>query len=201
MSRVAAVVLAAGRASRMGRPKQLLLFHGRSLLRRTVEVALSAGCDPVVVVLGANADRLRPELDGLAVVVVENPEWEDGPGTSVRAGTAAAEAEGADAVVFLLCDQPLVDAEHIRRLAGAHQKSGRPMAASGYSETVGVPALFARERFPDLRALVPSAGAKQLLARTPDAVAVVPFPAGAVDLDTPEDYEQLTTGETHGHRQ
>jgi molybdenum cofactor cytidylyltransferase len=185
----------------MGRPKQLLPFRGRSLLRHAVEAALTAGCDPVVVVLGANADRLRAELDGLAVTVVENAAWADGPGTSVRAGTAAAEAAGADAVVFLLCDQPLVDAGHVLRLVEARRESGLAMAASGYSGTVGVPALFARECFADLRATAPAAGAKQLLARAPDRVAVVPFPAGAVDLDTPEDYEQLTTGEDHGHRQ
>jgi molybdenum cofactor cytidylyltransferase len=200
VSRVAAVVLAAGGSSRMGQPKQLLPFRGRSLLQHAAEVARDAGCDPVVVVLGANADRLRAELDGRAVTVAENPDWGDGPGTSVRTGAAAAEAAGTDAIVFLLCDQPLVDAEHVVRLIAAQRESGKPMAASGYSGTTGVPAVFARECFADLRALARAAGAKQLLARRPDAVAVVPFPAGAVDLDTPEDYTNFTVGEAHGHR-
>jgi molybdenum cofactor cytidylyltransferase len=177
----------------MGRPKQLLPFRGQSLLRRAAAVALDAGCDPVVVVLGAGADRLRGELDGLAVTVAENPVWELGPGTSLRAGLAA--AAGAEAVVVLQCDQPLVDADHVRRLVAAHQSTRSPMAASGYAGTVGAPALFARACFPELRALAPSVGAKQLLARTPDEVAVVPFPDAAVDVDTAEDYVSLTAGE------
>jgi molybdenum cofactor cytidylyltransferase len=195
---VTAVVLAAGGSTRMGRPKQLLPWGGRSLLRHAVDVAAAGGCDPVVVVLGAAADRLRTELDGVPVVPAENPDWGLGPGTSVRVGLEAAGA--VDAVVFLACDQPLVDAAHVRRLIDAHRTSGRPMAASGYADSAGVPALFARECFPDLRALPAGAGAKQLLARRPDDVAVVPFPAGAIDLDSPEDYERFTREQPHGHR-
>jgi molybdenum cofactor cytidylyltransferase len=198
VSNVAAVVLAAGGSTRMGRPKQLLPWDGRTLLRHAVEVAGEAGCDPVVVVLGAAADRLRPELDGLPVTVVENPVWEQGPGSSVRVGLTA--VGPADAVVFLVCDQPLVDAAHVRRLIVAERTTGRPMAASQYEDTLGVPALFARECIADLRALPPGAGARQLLARRPEAVAVVPFPAGAIDLDTPADYERLVREQPHGHR-
>jgi molybdenum cofactor cytidylyltransferase len=191
MKRVAVAVLAAGGSSRMGRPKQLLPFGGRSLLRHAAEVAVAAECGPVVVVLGAGADRLRQELDGLPVEVIVNSEWELGPGTSIRAAVETIEPNTeVDAVVFLACDQPLVDAAHIRRLIAAREVTGLPTAASGYAGTLGVPALFARELFADLRALHPAAGAKQLLARQSDAVAVVPFPDGAIDLDTPEDYQR-----------
>lgn len=189
MTQVAVAVLAAGGSSRMGRPKQLLPFCGRSLLRHAAEVALAADCGPVVAVLGANAGALRAELNGLPVEVVVNREWESGPGTSVRAAADAVEAmSGVAALVFLLCDQPLVSAEHVRQLIGASRASGVPMAASGYAGALGVPALFARECFHALRALDPAAGAKQLLARQPGAVAAVPLPDGAIDLDTPEDY-------------
>jgi molybdenum cofactor cytidylyltransferase len=188
---VAAVILAAGGSTRMGRPKQLLPWCRRSLLRHVVDVAGEAGCDPVVVVLGAAADRLRPELDGLSVTTVENPEWEAGPGTSVRVGIGAVGT--ADAVVFLTCDQPFVDAGHVRRLIEAHRRTGQPMAASGYDGTAGVPALFAWPCFPELTGLAPQAGARQLLARYPRRVETVPFPAGAIDLDTPADYARWTT--------
>jgi molybdenum cofactor cytidylyltransferase len=198
VTRIAAVVLAAGGSTRMGRPKALLLWQGRSLLRHTVGVAREAGCNPVIVVLGAAADRLRPDLDGVPVLLAENPDWELGPGTSIRVGLDA--IGPADAVVFLACDQPLVDAAHVRRLIAAHRETGRPMAASGYAESAGVPALFARECFPDLGSLPPGSGAKQLIARHPEAVAVVPFPAGAIDLDTPEDYERFTREQPHGNR-
>lgn len=198
MKGAAAVVLAAGASSRMGRPKQLLAFRGQSLLRRAARVALEAGRNPVAVVLGAEAARVRPELAGLAVTVAVNPDWEDGPGTSVRLGLAAVEAADPDAVLFLLCDQPLVDAEHLCRLLAEFRVSGRPMVASAYAGVVGVPALFARECFAALRSLPPAAGARQLLSRNPDAVTAVPFPAGAVDLDTPADYEQLTKEVAYG---
>jgi molybdenum cofactor cytidylyltransferase len=187
VTRAAVVVLAAGGSSRMGRPKQLLPVGGRTLLRRVAELAVE--CGPTVIVLGAAAGRLTTELDGLPVTVAENPDWDRGPGTSVAAGVKAVD-ESADAVVFLLCDQPAVTADHVRRLIAAHETTGRPMAASGYGGSVGVPALFARELFPALRTLDPAAGAKQLLARNPERVAVIPFPNGAIDLDTPVDYER-----------
>jgi len=186
---VAAVVLAAGGSSRMGRPKQLLPFDGKSLSRRTVEAALGAGCDPVIVVLGASAELMRQELAGLAATVVVNVEWERGVGTSVQTGMG--EVGNAEAVLFLVCDQPLVDAEHLQRLVRVWRESGLPMAASAYAETVGVPALFDASCFDELRRLPPNAGAKKLLLDERDRVATVPFPAGVLDLDTPEDVARL----------
>ncbi|QEL20660.1 nucleotidyltransferase family protein [Limnoglobus roseus] len=186
---VAGVVLAAGGSTRMGRPKQLLSVRGTSLVRHAVAAARDGGCEPVVVVLGANADAVGAELADLVVRTVRNGVWQDGPGTSVKAGVGA--VGEADAVVILLCDQPFVDAAHVRRLVEEHHATGRPIVASAYSDAVGVPALFARTCFADLLALEPAGGAKLLLARNRDRVAVVPFPAGGVDLDTPADYERF----------
>jgi molybdenum cofactor cytidylyltransferase len=187
---VAAIVLAAGGSSRMGRPKQLLPFDGRTLLRRVVAAALDAGCHPVVVVLGAFRELLRQESSDLPVAAIDNPDWEAGPGTSINAGMTAIGA--ADAVVFLVCDQPFVDARHIQRLIDAWRASGLPMAASAYADTLGVPALFDASCFADLRAVAPHEGAKKLLTNRPNLVAAVSFPAGAVDLDTPEDLRRTS---------
>jgi molybdenum cofactor cytidylyltransferase len=192
MNKAAAVILAAGGSTRMGQPKQLLPWQGQSLLRRAVDAALGAGCHPVVVVLRPAAERLRLELSGIPVTLVENAEWELGPGTSVQAGVGAIGL--ADAVVFLVCDQPLVDAVHIHQLINAHQTTGLPMAASEYGGTVGVPALFGREYFAALMELTPATGAKQVLLRNRDLVVAVPFPAGERDIDTPADYERLIVG-------
>lgn len=189
MSGVAAVVLAAGGSTRMGRPKPLLPFRGTTLLRRAIAAAGDGGCDPVVVVVGADADALDAHLAGLAVRVVRNADWAAGPGTSVAAGVGA--VGDADAAVVLLCDQPFVDAGHVRRLVDEHRATGLPMVASAYLGTVGVPALFDRSCFPELLALAPGGGAKALLARNPARTAVVPFPAGATDIDTPNDYARL----------
>jgi molybdenum cofactor cytidylyltransferase len=181
--------MAAGGSTRMGQPKPLLPWRGKNLLRHVVEVACEAGCEPVVVVLGAARDRLRPVLDGMPVTVVDNLDWEQGPGTSIRVGLDR--VGSANAVLFLACDQPLVDASHLRRLIETHQVTGKPMVASEYDGTMGVPALFGKAHFLALMALNPTAGAKQLLTKHPDLVATVPFPAGKFDVDTPADYARL----------
>jgi len=182
---VAAVILAAGASRRMGQPKQLLPFDGQSLLRRTTAAALTAGCDPVVVALGALRNRLRDELSGLPAIVLDNPDWEQGHGTSMRCGLTAIGT--ADAVMFLVCDQPFLDAEHLKCLIDAWRESGLPMAASAYAGAIGVPALFDASCFADLRQLPPESGAKVLLLRHRERVTTVSFPGGAFDVDTPED--------------
>jgi molybdenum cofactor cytidylyltransferase len=187
------VLLAAGASTRMGRPKQLLAFRGRTLLRGAAEGALASLCHPVVVVLGANAETIHPELHGLPLETVVNDAWAEGMGSSVRAGIAALEAVAdVDSAVVMLCDQPFVTAGVIDRLVAAHARTGRPIAASEYEEALGVPALFHRSLFPALRALPGSAGARQLIARHPRSeVARVPLAHGAVDVDTPSDYGRL----------
>jgi molybdenum cofactor cytidylyltransferase len=182
------VVLAAGASVRLGRPKQLLRHGGRSLLRAAAEEAVRSGCKPVVVVLGAEAERLEPELHGLDVSVVVNTRWREGMSTSVQAGI---EALGAvDAAVMMLCDQPFVTAPLLRRLVEAHEQ-GRRLAACEYGGGLGVPALFDRALFPELQALEGDKGARKVLAAHAAEAARIPFPEGAVDVDTLEDYARL----------
>jgi molybdenum cofactor cytidylyltransferase len=173
----------------MGRPKQLLSFAGRTLLRRAVDAASQAGCAPVAVVLGADAPLVKAELSGLDVFIVENTDWRLGQGTSVARG-AAAVAERADVIVLMTCDQPFVDGAHIRDLLAALVARGLPMAASQYADSFGVPAAFAKSCFRALRKLDAESGARALLRSDPKQVAVVPFPAGAIDLDTPDDFRR-----------
>lgn len=191
---VGAVVLAAGSSSRMGRPKQLLHFQGRTLLRGAVLAALGGGCRPVVVVTGAHAELSRSELRGLGVREAFNEVWETGMASSVRAGLAALleEDAGVGAVVLLLCDQPFVTGEVVAALVEAHRETGSPLVASRYGEGRGVPALFARPLFAELARLEGAAGARQVIARHADAAHFVDFRAGAVDVDTPEDYSRLS---------
>jgi len=189
---IAAVVLAAGASSRLGRPKQLVAFRGRSLLRGAVEAALGAGCSPVVVVLGAQADRMRRELESLEVRAVVNPAWREGMGTSVRAGVheLAAAAEEIDAAVLTGCDQPGLSAEVLSRLIEAYRGRVDPtatMAACAYAGVLGVPALFARGEFGRLATLEGDRGARDLLRERADRVVRVPWPRGAIDVDTPDD--------------
>jgi molybdenum cofactor cytidylyltransferase len=190
---VGAVVLAAGASERMGRPKQLLEFGGETLLRRAARAALGAGCRPVVVVTGAHAEQTREELRGLDVREVFNVQWETGMASSVRAGLAALVESSAatDAVVLMLCDQPYVTKEVVRALVAAHRATGRPVVASQYGAGFGAPALFARPLFDELTKLEGAAGAKQLITRHAAEAHFVAFPAGEVDVDTPDDFSRL----------
>ena len=106
----AAILLAAGASTRLGHPKQLVRFQNQSLLRRSAALALESGAEPVYVVLGSYAANLQPELEGLAVKVVVNPDWEEGMGSSLRCGIAEMQREtpGASSVLVLVCDQPLL---------------------------------------------------------------------------------------------
>lgn len=190
---VGAVILAAGSSSRMGSPKQILQFRGKSLLRRAALAALGAGCRPVVVVTGAYAELSRRELDGLDVREALNPRWETGMASSIAAGLeglAGADADTA-AAVFLLCDQPHVTAGVISGLAAAYRVTQRPVIASTYGGSFGVPALFSRSLFPELARLEGGAGAKQVIERYASEACFLPFRGGEVDVDTREDLSRL----------
>ena len=187
------MILAAGSSSRMGSPKQTLRFRGESLLRRAALAALGAGCSPVVVVTGAYAELSRRELDGLDVREVLNTSWDAGMASSVRLGVeglVSADAD-ADAAVLMLCDQPHVTAEVISGLVAAHRATGSPVVASAYGGSFGVPALFGRALFAELARLEGEAGAKQVIKGYASQAHFLPFPAGEVDVDTPDDFSRL----------
>ena len=190
------MILAAGGSARLGSPKQLLEYGGRTLLRRATETVLAIHCRPAVVVLGAGADRLRAELTGLDVRTAYNPDWARGLGGSVRLGmTALADDAEIEAVLLTLCDQPLIEPATLGRLLHAWRDNHPPsIVAAAYHDTVGVPAVFGREHFAELAALPDAAGAKPLLQRHAARVVAVPMPEAAVDIDTREQYERLTWG-------
>jgi len=179
-----AVVLAAGASTRMGEPKQLLRLDGRTLLRRTVDTLLASPAWPVVVVLGAHMETIRPE-----VLIVENREWAEGLASSIRTGMSVLEAFSLslEAALLVHCDQPNLSPDAIASLIGIHHRAGKSIAAAHYAGHPGPPALFARGHFHELMELRGSGGAKPLLARHADLLATVELPELAVDLDTPAD--------------
>lgn len=183
--KIGAVILAAGSSSRLGQPKQLLEFQGLALVRRTARAALDTGCDPVTLVLGAAREKIAPTLQDLDLTILPNESWERGLGTSIRLGVAA--LRECDAILLLVCDQPLVDAALLRQLIARQEETGQPMIASGYAGTQGVPALFTQACYERLLALNDESGAKALFFTHPGEVASVPFEGGALDIDTPAD--------------
>lgn len=193
MSRIAAIVLAAGASSRFGKPKQLAMFRGKTLVRHAVSAAIAARCDHVAVVAGEHAREIQSELEGMACDVVTNHEWREGLAGSIRAGLQHLLTDDHDieAILLLACDQPLVDAESLRQLIELPQATGKAIAASAYAGTLGIPALFVRSVFPKLLELTGDRGAKELILSRPDDTASFDFPAAAIDIDTASDYERL----------
>jgi molybdenum cofactor cytidylyltransferase len=186
---IAALVLAAGRSSRMGGPNKLLAeIGGRPLVRIAVEQALASRARPVVVVTGHQRDRVEAALAGLPVEFVHNPRFADGLGTSLRAGIAALPAR-VDGVIVCLGDMPQVDAALIDRLTGAlDPDKGALIAVPTIDGKRGNPVVWSRRFFNELMAVEGDIGARHLIVRYSEAVAEVPLTgtAALTDVDTPE---------------
>jgi len=183
---IAAVVLAAGQAKRMTVPKQLLPCGNSTLLGHTLLAAQASACSRLMVVIGAHQDLIEREVRDRRIEVVRNPDWMHGIATSVRAAVRAlASSENPlDAAVFLPADQPLLGSELIDLMIHTFRSTRRPIVATQIRGQLGVPALFGAKVFPELARL----GARQTICRRINRVTTLPFPGGALDIDTPEDY-------------
>ncbi len=187
---VGVIVLAAGGSRRLGTPKQLLRdASGETLITRAVQTAVASVCRPVVAVLGAAEDAIRPALDGLPVTVAVNPDWQTGMAGSLQVGlTALGEV---DAALVMLCDQPGVTQALLNSLVDTYHSTGHALIACEYGGTLGVPALFARSLFPELMALRGEQGARRILQSYAGPLARVPFAEGLSDVDTAADMARL----------
>jgi molybdenum cofactor cytidylyltransferase len=187
--RIAAVVLAAGRSTRMGGPNKLLAeLGGKPLVRIAAEQALASRANPVIVVTGHERERVEAALADLDVHIVHNPNYADGLGTSLRAGVAAVPAE-ADGVIVCLGDMPQVTAGLIDRLIAAYDaEKGALVIAPTRGGQRGNPVLWARRFFPDLMAIAGDVGARNVLANYGEAVVEVPVSESGpfLDIDTPD---------------
>jgi molybdenum cofactor cytidylyltransferase len=196
LSDCAALILAAGASTRMGRPKQLLGWGRRPLVRAAAETAVAAGLAPILAVVGAARAEVVAALAGLPLRVIDNPEYARGQSTSLRAGIAALPLDAA-AVVVLLSDQPFVTPQIVARVVAAWRTSGAAIVAPVYAGQRGNPVLFARAIFPELLAVGGDQGARAVLAANPSRVHLVHFddPLPLADVDTPEDYERLSSSQ------
>ncbi|MEH1809965.1 nucleotidyltransferase family protein [Nostoc sp.] len=190
---IAIMILAAGASTRMGTPKQLLLYQGRSFLKHITEIAIASVCEPVVVVLGANAEQVHPQIKQLPLKVVKNSDWACGMSTSIKSGIELLNnlPQKIEAVVITLCDQPFVSPQIINQLVDTYYSTKKPIIACEYGNTLGVPALFSQIFFSELATLKETSGAKKVINNNLNEVFSIPFPLGDIDIDTPKDYEQL----------
>jgi molybdenum cofactor cytidylyltransferase len=177
VSKIAAIILAAGESSRFGKPKQLIRIDRKSLIRRGVDEAHEANCSPIIVVSSNLNDEIKRELRATNATIVENENWKRGIGTSIRAGVRYlidSEHE-VETVVLLVCDQPFVNSQTIRDLIALHETTKKPIVASRYADTLGVPALFDRSRFHELLVLDGDSGAKAIILSNLERVAELMF--------------------------
>lgn len=195
---ISAVLLAAGASSRFGdEVKQLARWRGETLVHRAARVALEAGCAPVIVVVGHRGAEVAAAVADLPVRIRENGRWVEGQSTSVRAGLAGVPS-GAEGVIFLPCDQPLLTAGVLRRLVERAElgEGGHRGEIDAVVPTVGgerrAPVLFNRHAFTALETLTGDAGGRRVLGALA-AVREVPFadPDPFRDVDTPEAFEAL----------
>jgi len=169
----------------------LLELDGESILRRAVGRAISAGLDPVVVVLGHEADRTRDELTGLSCRPVVNPDYARGVNASLRAGIAAL-PDGARAAVVMLADMPFVTARMVETLVERYRRSAAPLVISDYAGVNAPPMLYDRSLFGELGSMEGEGCGKQVVKRHRSEAEVVSWPAEALtDVDVPEDYERV----------
>lgn len=174
---VAAIVLAAGASRRLGFPKQLIRLGGETLVERAVRLSREAGCQPVVLVLGASADEIKKVCAFEDAAIVVNEEWAEGMATSIAAGvrTLGPEVEGC---LVTTCDMPAVTTLHLRKLMNMGE-----VMASAYAGGHAVPAYFPRRHFTALIELRGDTGARTLLKEA----ASIALEGGDLDIDTLED--------------
>lgn len=189
---ISGVILAAGRSSRLGRAKQLLVLGGRPLLAHVVANAVASGLDEVVLVLGYEAERIAAAIGEMGQRTVVNPDYAAGQSTSVRTGLAAIDP-AAEAALFLLGDQPQVSPPVIDAVIGAFRASGGPIVVPVYGGRPGNPVLFGRALYAELDRITGDQGARRVVAAHPAETILVPVDAATPpgDVDTEADYAAL----------
>src|SRR4051812_25321380 len=167
---VTALVLAAGTSSRMGQPKQLLPYEGKSLVRRAAEAAIGSKTRQTIVVTGAASDQVDAELAGLAVMLVHNDDFAQGMSTSLRAGLKAVRPE-VDAIIVLLADQPFVDTPVIDALIDLYEQTQAKIVRPRYGGQPGNPVLWDQSLFGELKEQTGDQGGRALLQKYRDEIA------------------------------
>lgn len=190
MPNIAIAVLAAGASVRMGQPKQLLEYKGKTLLQHAIETAMGTSCRPVLVVV-SSLEHLPANGRFIGEYrILHNVESEQGIASSICLAASEAQAEKMiDALLFLNCDQPLIDSSSLERLVARYESGG--IVASRFEQTAGSPAVFDRCFFGELLALRGDRGARSIIERHRTKVLQVALAEASFDVDTPSDYKSV----------
>jgi molybdenum cofactor cytidylyltransferase len=185
------LILAAGNSSRLGSPKQLIEFEGKTLIERITETALSIS-DEVSIVLGGNSELILPKLKRFenTISTIYNPDWQEGMGTSIRLGVEKL-VNQSDLILILLSDQPFISKVLLQDMLQTYANTKNPIVSCVYNNTLGVPILFDNSVFPELLKLSGNKGAKSFLHLYEGKISTIDFPKGVIDIDTKEDVQKL----------
>lgn len=186
------IILAAGASRRMGTPKQLLKIGQQTLLGRTIRLTKNIANQETVVVLGANAQKIKQVVsDQVAVTIIINEDWEKGMGTTLKKGVDyfLEKNKSLQAVMVLVCDQPYLTTEILQALINKYVQTQASIVATEYAGIKGVPALFSKKLFSQLTNLQQDEGARKIIKNYQGKIVTVDFPKGQIDLDTPTAYQ------------
>lgn len=193
------LLLAAGSSSRMSTGegttcKLLLPYNGKTFFQHAIDEAIQLEHTALMVVTGCYHSLLKEILLPQQIDFIENESWQEGMGNSIQKGMTRVlqRFPAAANVIILVADQPHLSTALLKTLLQTKQQSGKGIIASMYNQGAGTPVLFDQKYFQQLTLLTGPYGAKKLVQQHSDDVAMVPFALGAVDIDTPEDYERIS---------
>jgi molybdenum cofactor cytidylyltransferase len=190
MVSVSGVLLAAGSSERLGFPKQLIQIGKEPLIRRTARIALEVF--PLTVILGYKSEECRAALAGLDLAILQNPNWQEGVASSIRLGVKKSDEAGAPAVLLIVVDQYRIETKILQTFAAEFNGETDRVIAAAYSGVLGTPVLFGSGWFQELLCLSGDQGARRLIKRANNLISV-PWPDGAMDLDTVSDLQKFSS--------
>ncbi|HBB18120.1 MAG: molybdenum cofactor cytidylyltransferase [Syntrophus sp. RIFOXYC2_FULL_54_9] len=192
---ISAIVLAAGESKRMGRPKQMLAWQGKTLLRHVLESLITSDADEIILVLGHEAEAVRKSATELQIKVVINPDYKQGMASSLRQGLLALDPRS-EAFLVLLADQPGIGPDIINHMIREFQQANpkRGIVRPVYHGLRGHPVLIGAQYLQEARQLQGDVGARQILMNHPEDILEIDVDQDVVlkDIDTPEEYQQYT---------
>jgi len=189
------IILAAGSSSRLGQPKQLVPWQGIPLIRHAAITAIEANLGPIAIVLGAIVEPCRDALQGLDLIITENPAWESGMGSSIACGMASLTSHDLENVIVTLCDLPLITPAVFGKLLALRLSEKTEVIASHNGNTHAPPILFSKNRFSLLESLTGPEGARSLL-RDETSITPMDCPESNADIDTPDDLVKAKSQKT-----
>lgn len=190
---IAIMILAAGESSRMGEPKQLLPWKDGTLLSNAIKTAKASLANDVFVILGANSKEIRATILEDNIVVLDNPNWKNGLGSSISRGIKylIESSTSYKGVLIMLCDQPFITSAYLNQTIESFNESEEQIIATDYGNQPGVPAIFHTTYFQELIKLNDDYGAKNILEHYCEDLILIDPKGNELDLDTQEDYKTL----------